>query len=100
MITVSMTGSTIAASTKTDPSSFLMQSTRREGLKSEHGFTDKEAKQFMRVFAAASFFARDIEPYDPPDPLPEFARRRRGLDPAQNPWTKWLPDIEAFCNAE
>jgi hypothetical protein len=54
----------------------------------------------MRVFAAASFFARDIEPYDPPDPLPEFARRRRGLDPAQNPWTKWLPDIEAFCNAE
>lgn len=69
-------------------------------LKSEHGFTDKEAKQFIRVFAAASFFAREIEPYDPPDPLPEFARRRRGLDPAQNPWTKWLPDIEAFCNAE
>ena len=69
-------------------------------LKSEHGFTDKEAKQFIRVFAAASFFAREIEPYDPPDPLPEFARRRRGLDPAENPWTKWLPDIEAFCNAE
>ena len=31
MITVSMTGTTIAASTKTDPSSFLMQSPRREG---------------------------------------------------------------------
>jgi hypothetical protein len=68
-------------------------------LKSEHGFTDKEAKQFIRVFDGTYFFARKIEPYEPTEPLPQFARSSRRRDPVQNPWTKWLPDIEAFCDA-
>jgi hypothetical protein len=35
----------------------------------------------------------------PPEPLPQFAGQRRRPDPAQDPWTKWLPDIEEFRDA-
>ena len=68
-------------------------------LKSEHGFTDEEAKLFIRIFDTACFFARGPQPYDPPEPLPQFAGRCRERDPAEEPWAKWLPDIEAFCKA-
>ncbi len=68
-------------------------------LKTEHGFTDKEAKEFLRVYEWTYPYACEMEPFEPPEPLPQFAGRRRRPDPAQNPWTKWLPDIEAFREA-
>jgi hypothetical protein len=68
-------------------------------LKTAHGFTDKEAKAFLWVYDRTFHYVCEPEPHDPPDPLPQFAKRRRGPDPAQDPWTKWLPDIEAFRDA-
>ena len=68
-------------------------------LKTAHGFTDKEAKAFLWVYDRTFHYVCEPEPHDPPDPLPQFAERRRGPDPAQDPWTKWLPDIEAFRDA-
>lgn len=68
-------------------------------LKTAHGFTDKEAKAFLWVYDCTFYYVCEPEPHDPPDPLPQFAERRRGPDPAQDPWTKWLPDIEAFRDA-
>ena len=68
-------------------------------LKTEHGFTEKEAKHFIRVFEAAHFWAREREPCEAAEPPAQLATRRRRFDPAQNPWTKWDPEIEAFCEA-
>jgi len=68
-------------------------------LKTAHGFKDKEAKAFLWVYDRTFHYVFEPEPHDPPDPLPQFAERRRGPDPAQDPWTKWLPDIEAFRDA-
>lgn len=67
-------------------------------LKTAHGFTDQEAKWFVRVYDY-TYYLREPEPYDPPEPLPQFAGRRRGPGP-EDSWTEWLPDIEAFRNAE
>jgi len=68
-------------------------------LKAEHGFTENQAKHFIRVFEGAYFWAREREPCEAAEPPPQVATRRRRFDPAQNPWTKWDPEIEAFRKA-
>ena len=69
-------------------------------LKAEHGFTEKEAKHFIRAFEEANFWTREPKPYEAAEPSPQVAGpRRRRFDPAQNPWTKWDPEIEAFRKA-
>jgi hypothetical protein len=68
-------------------------------LKTEHGFTEKQAKHFIRVFEGAHYWARERKPCEAAELPPQVARRRRRFDPAQNPWTKWEPAIEAFRKA-
>ena len=68
-------------------------------LKAEHGFTENQAKHFIRVFEEANFWTREPKPYEAAEPSPQVATRRRRFDPAQNPWTKWDPEIEAFREA-
>ena len=68
-------------------------------MKAEHGFTENQAKHFIRVFEGAYFWAREREPCEAAEPPPELATRRRRFDPAQNPWTKRDPEIEAFRKA-
>lgn len=67
-------------------------------LETAHGFTDEEAQEFLRVYDDTYHLACEPEPFEPPEPLPQFAGRGRRSDPAQDPWTKWLPELEAYGN--
>ena len=67
-------------------------------LQREHGLTEADAKEFVQVFDGTAFLTREPQPYEPQEPSPMVARRSQP-NPAQNPWTKWRRDIEAFSDA-
>jgi hypothetical protein len=67
-------------------------------LKTAHGFSDEEAKLFLRVYDGTAPFACKKDPLEVPEPLPQFDGPRGRQKPQENLLTTWLPEIEEFCN--
>jgi hypothetical protein len=67
-------------------------------LTAAHGFSDQEAKLFLRVYDGTYLFACKAEAFDVPAPSPQFAGPRGRQKPPENILTKWLPELEQFCN--
>ena len=67
-------------------------------LKTAHGFSDEEAKLFLRVYDETFFFACKKDPLEVPEPSPQFDGPRGRQKPQENLLTTWLPEIEEFCN--
>jgi hypothetical protein len=67
-------------------------------LKIAHGFSDKEAKLFLRIYDETFFFACKKDPLEVPEPLPQFDGPRGRQKPVENYLTSLTPEIDGFLN--
>jgi len=67
-------------------------------LKTAHGFSDKEAKLFLRVYDGTALFACKKDPLEVPEPLPQFDGPRGRQKPVENYLTSLTPEIDGFLN--
>ena len=67
-------------------------------LKTAHGFSDEEAKLFLRVYDGTALFACKKDPLEVPEPLPQFDGPRGRQKPVENYLTSLTPEIDGFLN--